>query len=558
MHKITLLLVASLWTASLPCQTESHAPQPLVRIEAVGPDGWRLRFGPTNLGSLLESAQGRALWEPQLLPFLDFWGHLIGDEAAAKEARARIAGYGGRIRIGIWFGDGDLEKAWRAAVVIEGDGRTDLAALAGDVQALQGRLEGEWRETEVGGQTVRCLHHRDEAMTAPLREEQHLLIVAAAGGALAETLAAGRTFAGRPDGKPPLPTTPALTASVDMPLLMARLHEQAVANNDEDEWAVVEALGLGSLGETRFTLGTAGPRLQFELSQAFTSEKRGIFGAFCPATQGLSSLMGCVPGDSEAWKAGRFDWKALYASIEAAIVASGEDLDEMRGRMRESMGVDLANDLLAHTTDELLVLGSPFRDVDRPEDWGWAFAVRLTNEAAFAQSLETALKQANPMLSREATSEHGAAKLHRYGNMLGYDLWFATGHGLFAMGGGNGAEERLGQLFDAAARVAAAAKETPTPDPAMPATFVELRRYLPPGLNGVASGEIGALTALPAELWGEFLSWILPFRLGRGAGVDSDPEEHERLRELLREHRLDVLHTATGCANGTFCWRLYW
>ncbi len=36
--------------------------------DTVGPDGWRIRFAPTNLGSLLESEQGRALWQPGNAP----------------------------------------------------------------------------------------------------------------------------------------------------------------------------------------------------------------------------------------------------------------------------------------------------------------------------------------------------------------------------------------------------------------------------------------------------------------------------------------------------------
>jgi hypothetical protein len=221
----------------------------------------------------------------------------------------------------------------------------------------------------------------------------------------------------------------------------------------------------------------------------------------------------------------------------------------MRREIRESMGVDLCDDLLAHTTDEMLLLGSPFEDVDRMREATWALAVRLKDGAAFATSLETALEHANPTLSREATVEHGRAKLHRYGNMFGYDLWFATGGNLFAMAGGAEAETKLKALFDA--------DGAPAPDEApMPQGFAGLQRHLPPGCNGLAQGDLDSLAAIPVGWWLEIADEIAPMPDLRAAG--GDPEQQQELRALLREHRLDVLRTATGYADRMWRWRVYW
>lgn len=556
MHLRHALFAVSLLLTPLAAQTTAEPTTPHVLIDSVGPDGWRTRFAPTNLGSLLDSQTGRALWEPNLMPVLGMWQQLVGDEAAFAPVRERLLGYGGRMRLAVWLGEGDLrhQGVFAVALVLEGDGRTDLAALAAEVLRLQQQLDGDWSDEDVAGTELRVLTHGSDAMTAPITGDHSVLCAMSSREDLAATIAKARALAADATGKPPLPMTPALRIDVALSALvgMARATDDDVGFGDWDTW---QALGAECLGTSTLTLTTAGPQVQFELAQSFLGAPRGLFAAFFPPTATVPALLQLLPQDRSSWRIGRFDLQALYATIEQVAVANDVDLDEMRQEMRDEMGIDLAADLLAHTTDEVLFVGSPLRDVDRLAETGWALAFRLRDRAAFATSLETALGKAKPALSREATIEHGDAKLHRYGNMFGYDLWFAVGADLFVLAGGGEAEDRLKALFDAAKAAANAPVDAAAP---LPPGLASLKRHLPPGLNGIASGDLDSLAAIPAAWWLELLQEAVPF-MDVADGADAvDEDQHAELRELLRKHQLDTLRTATGHADGTWRWRLFW
>lgn len=552
-HSLPVLVLA---LVPLAAQTAVQAAAPHVLVEAVGPDGWRTRFAPTNVGSLLDSQAGRALWEPNVMPWFGMWQHLVGDEAAFAPVRGRMLGYGGRVRLAIWLGEGDLshQGPFSVALVLDGDGHTDLSALAADVQQLQSGIEGQWDEQDLGGSKVRVLTNGGDAMTGPVVGEHAVVWAMASKEKLAASLAAARALAADADGKPPAPATPALRVVVDMPALvgLARAHH-AQEGGGGDEWPTAQALGVECLGPTTLTLTTAGPQVEFELAQAFAGAPSGVFAALFPPTGTLPALQHLLPKDG-SWKIGRFDLLALYDAIEKAAAVNDVDLDDARKEMRDDMGCDLRDDLLAHMTDELLFLGSPVRDSERLAETGWALAWRLRDRAAFEKSLDIALAHAKPALSREATIEDGDAKLHRYGNMFGYDLWFAVGSDLFVIAGGADTEARLESLLHTENGVAPA---TATGEPTLPKGLASLRRHLPPGLNGLASGDLDSLTAIPAVWWLGMLREIVPF-VNVGRDEEPDDDAAEQLRDLLRQHQLDTLRSATGHAERTWRWRLFW
>jgi hypothetical protein len=550
------LLAVCLVLPPLAAQTAATTnTAPHVLIESVGPDGWRQRFAPTNLGSLLDSQAGRALWEPDLTPMLGMWQHLVGDQAKFEPARDRLLGYGGRMRLAVWLGEGDLghRDVFAVALVLEGDGRTDLSALAGDLAQLQRELDGEWAETDVGGSKLRVLTHGSDAMTAPITGEHEVLCVMASQERLAATLANARALAAGGTGKPPAPNTPALRIEVALPALVAMAQATRGGLGGGEQWATMKALGVECLGPLVLTLATAGPHVQFEAAQAFPAGPNGLFAAFFPPAVTVPALQHLLPKDG-SWKIGRFDLTALYAAVEQVAAANDVDLDEMRKEMHDEMGIDLRDDLLAHVGDEVLFLGSPLHDVDRLAETAWSLAFRLRDRGAFEKGLDTALAHSKPALSREATIEDGDAKLHRYGNMFGYDLWFAVGGNLFAIAGGSDAEERLKSLFHAEKAATPAAA---TDAPVLPKTLASLGRHLPAGLNGIASGDLDSLAVIPTSWWLGMLHEVVPF-LGAGDDTEPDPEQAEQVRELLRKHQLDVLRTATGYADHTWRWRVFW
>lgn len=547
-------LCLSLLPAILPCQTAATAPAPHLLIDTVGPDGWRVRLGPTNLGSLLESEQGRKLWEPHLLPMLGMWQKVFGDEAAFGAARDVVLGYGGRIKIGVWLDlEGEVElEPLSLAFVFEGDGRTDLAALATEVRRLQDRLTGEWGEVTIDGAKVAIRTNRDEAMTAPIPEGNVLLVAMAKNDGLPAAVAQARALAAGAAGKPPAPNTPALRLLFDTHTIVARA---AAADQEPFAGELGKALGFPSLGATAMTITTAGPRVQYELTQAFVDDARGVFAALFPATEGIPALQRLRPAKG-SWKVGRFDLRSLYEVVERAMQTQESDGESIREEARKELGVDPVDGLLAHTTDETMLYVLPPEDPERLAQTEWAFVVGLRDQAAFQKGLDTALDKARPMLSREATIEHPAGEVRRYGNMFGYDVWLAVGQNLFAVAGGSNAEDRLTALLDGA--------KTPPPESATttPADFETLRRHLPPGCNGLGFGAIDSMVGLPIGWWTLFGRGMAPFVFTDFSDTPEDAadneEERERVLALMREHHLGTLQTATGYAGRQWCWRLFW
>lgn len=549
-----LFLAVPLLLAAIPAQTAAPATAPHILIDSVGPDGWRMRLGPTNLGGLLESEKGRALWEPRVMPMLGMWQQLVGDEAVFEAARARLLGYGGRIRIGVWLptdAGNRNSPANHVAIVLEGDGRTNLTTLAGDLRNLQSKMvPGEWQERDVAGvkRTVRT--EGTNVMCEPMLEGDHLMIAMAADDDIAGAMLRAQAMAATSTGKPPAPNTPALRVQFDFASLVAMAF--ATSNASDQVW--MRAFGLPSLGNGTFAISTAGPHVQVEVSQQFTSDDRGLFGAFFPATAAVPSLLQAIPTGKESWKVGHLDLNTLYTVIEKAVVESEKTTaEEWRAEIAKEIGVDLQRDLLAHLTDDVLLTGTIPEGIAK--DTTWSLTFRLRDTTAFDKSLQTMLPKAKPFLSREAEEKHGDIPVYRYGGVLGYDLWLSIGNGVCVVAGGRDAEELVGTVLDRAkallAAPAAAAAAT-----VMPKGFEALQRFVPPGLNGLGRGDVGSVVALPSDLWFEVLRMVLPLpRLG-GEGPDAD--QQEEILAMLRQHNLDVLRTATGYAERTWRWRMYW
>ncbi|MBX3462846.1 MAG: hypothetical protein KF830_06720 [Planctomycetes bacterium] len=543
------LLPFALLLPALAAQTTTTPPH--LRLVTVGPDGWRARFAPTNLGSLLESAAGRALWEPKALPWLGAWQQRLGGAAAFAPVRERCLGYGGRLELHVWlergqWGGSDLRAA---TLVLEGDGRTDLDALAADLRGLLDEAPGTWSKVEVGGESIEVREDGEFVLTAPRPGPNHLLLVAARREALATELAQARAAVGTLAGKPPAPAAPALQFEVALPAWFELQRGPDAAAGEAEAW---QALGVDCLGTASLSLSTAGPHVRGELAQGFREPPRGLFAALCPPA-GAPTLQRLVPPGRSTWKAGVFDFVALHDVVTTALASRHADTAEIRADLRERLGVDLRDDLLAHLgTEVLFVGGEGFADFDRLDRMPWALAVRLRDRGAFEPNLGKALAKARPMLSRAATVEHGPAKLHRYG-AFGYDLWFAVDDGLFVLAGGDDAEARLTALFDAARKPAAGPADADAGS--LPAPFAALQRHLPPGLTGLAEGDLDSLAAMPAGLWLELVDDMVPWSLRGDGGEADDPAA---LRALLAAHGLDVVRTATGFRDGTWRWRLFW
>ena len=129
-----LRLAVFIATCTLANAQDAVAPiAPQVLVETVGPDGWRTRLGPTNLGVLLASAEGRALWEPAAAPLLGMWTSIAGGPQAYRDASERLFGFSGVVRVA-W----SMNQRGNAsfAVLVDSDRRTDLEAITADLRSV--------------------------------------------------------------------------------------------------------------------------------------------------------------------------------------------------------------------------------------------------------------------------------------------------------------------------------------------------------------------------------------------------------------------------------------
>ena len=536
-------------TTATPAVAATVPAAPHFLLDTVGPDGWRTRLGPTNLGSLLASEQGRALWQPSVLPLLGQAKAMLGGDETGAAAEERLLGHRGRIRIGVWL---DLEArnagdAMAMATLIEGDGRTDLASLANDLRTLFAMaIRGEEGKLELAG-ALRDVRREDgDAFVLPFVDGNHVLLAVGPEAMVPAVFAAMQKLGADATGKPPLPNTPALRLQLDLATLVAN----AIAKEGARDATMMKSLGLPSLGLLAMSVAAAGPHVQFELAQQFTSDERGLFAALLPATAGVPTAHGLVPAGAASWKVGRFDFHGLYRAAIAALAGMQEQTTgELTEELRKDCGIDPDTELLAHATDEVVFWHGPLDEIDRLERTDWTLAIGLRDRDAFAKGLTTLLQHGKPMLMREEAVTVDGVELLRYGS-FGYDLWLAVGARHFVVAGGTGARANIEALLRAA-------KAAPTEEPAAKA-LADLQRHLPPGCNGHARSEIGGFAALPVQWWTMALREFVPIAPFGNDVAEEDDEARGKRRELLKAHQLDVVRTATGYAERAWRWRLWW
>jgi hypothetical protein len=540
--RILTIALSFVALAPLAAQTAAAAPSaaPHITVETVGPEGWRARLGPTNLGSLLASAQARELWEPISDQWFESWQRATGGGEGFAAARGRLLGYAGRVRVETWIGERGPE---RMAMVLESDGRIDMKALAADLRTLATPAGAEWGVTEHGSEKVDTLAMGDSRTSAPLLAGEHVVVAIAPVAEFGATLDHARRLAAAATGKPPLPTTPALQIDVDIAALVAKAKE--FGRGDAEE--AIEVLGYASLARVQASIATAGPHVTGELAMRFAPTPAGLLAAFYPPVDTLPTLARGVAADDTSWRVGPFDFDALYAAILKFAVELGSE--DPREEMKAELGIDLGPDLIAHMATETLFVSPAFEALDRPDDFTWALAIKLRNAKAFSSSLDTLLEKAKPMLTRSETTPIEGVDCHRYGNMMNYPLWVAVGHDTFFLAGGRDAEARLGIVIGAVKAGAEA------PAKAADAAFADLARHLPPGLNAKARMDLGGLFGLPRMIWGELLGEVLPGEFGNPTWTE---EDQERVHELLRKNNLLLLRSASGYANSTWRWRVFW
>ena len=527
----------------LPAQDAAEPAPPQVVLETVGPDGWRARLGPTNLGALLASEGGRALWQPAVEPVLGMWAAIAGGPDAYRETSERLLGYGGSVRFA-WRRSSDGMVSF--AVVLDGDGRTDPAALAADLRRLvEVAAPGEWTKKVVAGREIEARLDATMFLSAPRVDGGQVWVLGGAPQGIGDAMGLRAWLAARPATlATPKPGSPAARVKVDLAQMI-----DVGAGVGAGERELLEAFGLDALRNLTLTVRAAGPHVQLGADVEVAGAPRGFVRAFMPPSQGISGLAALLPKTTAATKVGRFDPLAL---VNAVLDLADAQIRSGREDAAEFFGVDLADDLFSHATDELLVIGEPLQDFERIREATWGLAWRLKDDVKFRAGFLAVTKKLKGFLSPSETVDVDGVELRRYGNLLGYDVWMAVGNGLWVITAGRDAEE------EATALLQKAAGDQWQPIATPPIGFDGLGRHLPAGCNGFARADLASIASMPIDWWLEAIPDLLPRELRPEVDEELADQEREAILALLVENRLSDLRTATGWSDGTWRWRLFW
>lgn len=552
---LALALAATAQTVPPPAPADAlAATAPHVRIATLGPHGWRVRLGPTNVGSLLASDLATGVWRSYADALTAATNAQFDTLAAFEAARDRFLGYEGAIQISLWFSDDAQNDGIRAiSIVCEPDGRTDLTAMAADLRRLFDQVGDGWRSAQVAGADVELqLAPSGVHAMAPMLRNGCLVFAGGPRAALDGIVGAAMTAAAQATGKKPSPKQPPLAVDADAQALLARLF----GVDPGDDWAKV--LDLGCVQRATLQLSNAGPHLQMELALRFGGDPVGLMAALTPPRSRPPALLRALPAGAPTWRLGHFDFGAMWRTV-LAVAAADDDatVEATRAEIAKEVGVDLGARLFDLLGDEVLVVTQPVDDPDRIARATWAVAVSAKDGPALALGVAAVLDAGKPHVTRQETTTIQGVEASRYGNMFGYPVWIGVGKRALYLAGGSDAQDELAALI--AAAEAEPAADAPPPEAAILPRFDGVQRALPAGLSGASRYDLAhgsLLVAAAMDAW-----FGLPFGLGDADAAD-DPqaraEAHDRWLTLLREHQLATVRTATGFAEATWRLRVYW
>ena len=533
----------------------STVDAPHLRITTLGPQGWRIRLGPTNLGLLLDSDAGRALWGDYAKAMAAAVGGLFEAEADWLAAQQRFLDYDGTIHVAAWFDEEDavndgLRAAW---LVAEGDGHTDMGKLAADLRVLQEKTPGEWVDAKVGGAVLQVRESTRTRMSAASVANGHLVL--AVTRSQTESLEALHRAADAVLAK----ATTGKTAAQKPPLVVSwapqtMLGSMGMSRADATVW---ELSGADGLREVTATLTSAGPHVVMEAAARFADAPTGLFAALTAPRSALPKLARALPAGAPTFRAGHFDFAAMWDFVVAVMAAERRmPTDAAAKEIAQDIGVDLGDGFFRLLGDEVLITTRPVDDPDRPAKATWAVAIGVKDGARFATALQKLVDALKPNVTRLETETIAGVACSRYGNVLNYPLWLGAGARGFYLAGGSEAADELATLI-AAVEGAPADAAAPT---AVDAAFDGLRRALPAGMSGASRYDLQHGSVVYAALFEGLGGMLLgnPFADGEELDREAMAAAKEAWLARLRANNLATLRTATGYADATWRFRLFW
>ncbi len=528
-----------------PTAPAPAAVRPLLRLDAAGPAAFREAFLPTNLGDLLASEDGTALWRPLLTPIEHMWRQFDGSEGF-DATRDRVLDYAGRIRV-LWMvepGTEDEDDHAYGVFALEADGATDLSALAGDLSRVVERIIPEQPvERTVGDHTLAMIGSGREFVTMPLVVEGSVLAFFGESGSLEQTVPKCLQALAADTDRP--------TAPISFQVDLAQLKELAEVRSEPE---LVKAFGLESLRSLQAVVRANGPHVELGLEVAFGDGERGILGALFPDVDTLPQLLRRVPREATPWLTMPLRLDVLFDVVMDTAEEFGEE--NVRQDVRNELGLDLGTELFAHLSGEVMVLGDLwrardpelFRDGEDP-DLGACVAFSLRDAAAFGRGFDKLLAHLKGVVHKHETRTVEGVEITRLGSSVVGGMHMAVGQDLFAMAFGDEGVTQLEALVTGSAQ---------SPDSRLPEAVIRVQHHAPRGWNGLGLANLRALFGGQVTLVMEMLEDALPRQMGFEFSTDETQERLDKVLPLLVRHELDHLVTMTGWDEGTWRLRTLW
>ncbi|MCA8976347.1 MAG: hypothetical protein KDC98_16630 [Planctomycetes bacterium] len=509
--------------APLPLLAQTPVPTPapvLLHLSTFGPATWRVRVGPTNLGSMLASRGAVAIWR-SLVDRLDAIAREASeDDATFAAERAHLLDYGGAIHVVAWLDQAEDAlhvPRWSAALIVEPDGHTDLVTMADRCRHWLAKAEASarrpWREMGlspprlVGDRLIAVLANPEDADAAMQR---------------------ATAFACEPLVHPAV-----LRLRVELPTALGLAHDRAA------ERGLLAALLGPATRRLTFAIGSVGPRLAVDLSCDFEVGDRGILEGLYPAVSGVPDLDHLVPDGIATRFAWRVDLPLIWQSwIRAEAVAGEREPAALRERYETAHGRDLADDVLSLLATEAMVLWRS-ADVQAASPTPFANAclvVPVRDEQALIEQVRELLRRSGELATEDEDGVfYGETPLLR----------IAIGHGTACL-----TFDRLGDALRDAVLARAARPQRARPAPELPAGA-------PPDCSGRGSLDVATLVNRDLEGQMQWLAW-LSGRLQLARSAARIAKEARRWLPLLREHRLDEATTVSASTESAWLLRVLW
>lgn len=416
------LVIGLTVTATAVAQAPFIPPDSLVVVQLDGPARFRADFAETNLARMLASAKVRSV-TGLLQGAIEMGVRQVERETDADVEGLvdGLLGYTGRMTLAfnLLTDDPDFNDPppVGGVLVLDGDGQTDLPALAKTIAMLIEQHAGVWlKDLDVGGQTMKMIGEHGAGMTVPQIIDGRL--VTFFGMPLAETVAlyqAHREAQGAArDGN--------FVMHVNGTRLM-KLVRTGIVNADDDEedadmiLDMIDVFGVGNLAAIDVRIAPEAKRIVADASLTFDGAIRGYFDFFVPDAPGRPAVLARTPTDRDMWsvQTTRFD-KVLPFVKELFTVMGAEaptTYAEMQAAFGERFGLDLEADLGKHLDDRMIIVGDaammpPLMADDAPDHLCVAFAVK--DGPAMRRTLLTMLEKSG---MTPATTAHGDVDVYQ-------------------------------------------------------------------------------------------------------------------------------------------------